>query len=487
MKSGRESTKKGKQWLDLLVSKANAKGEGNKHFDLSNLKVGSKFSNKKSVQRLDRKAQIREEARVLRTEALSNKGQKEAKEAVLKETETGLKKKSELQDQNNNLLEKINESDGELSSGDERLSKAFGIDRSLTIIPRIKSFNNKIEPESPNEEQERSMLTNELRTLSFLNEDEEEQKLELQFQSQKSKFKNRLKKNKLKYNGQDISSEVAKNKKISLIIKKETSIFSTQESKKNQSDSFKLKQDIINSSKLPNRFSLSKAKDYEFKPSESSFSQMNRNKTFHHENNNNHGSFTGGQAYLPFYEDSQWIQSNPYYSYYNQNNLSLPFPNANNQSNTDNKLSQTRFSDFDKSQPKNGKKKRNYMRIENTTEYDIDLKRISEQNKTTLMIRNIPNKYSKELMLDTIDELFKGCYDFFYLPIDFKNNCNVGYAFINFKDLEHIKPFFEKFNGKRWACFNSEKICSIKYARIQGKQECEVHFKDSSLMKQPVS
>lgn len=34
------------------------------------------------------------------------------------------------------------------------------------------------------------------------------------------------------------------------------------------------------------------------------------------------------------------------------------------------------------------------------------------------MVRNIPNKYSKESMKELIDEKFEGKYDFFYLPID---------------------------------------------------------------------
>lgn len=54
-----------------------------------------------------------------------------------------------------------------------------------------------------------------------------------------------------------------------------------------------------------------------------------------------------------------------------------------------------------------------------------------EDRRTTLMIKNIPNKYTQKMLLSTMDEQFKGAYDFFYLPIDFKNKCNVGYAFIN--------------------------------------------------------
>lgn len=82
------------------------------------------------------------------------------------------------------------------------------------------------------------------------------------------------------------------------------------------------------------------------------------------------------------------------------------------------------------------------------------------------MIRNIPNKYTKEQMLKTINEKFKMNYDFFYLPIDFNNNCNVGYAFINFISVDFIEDFFNTFHGKKWQLFNSEKICSINYARI---------------------
>ncbi|KAL8506276.1 hypothetical protein ACS0TY_017228 [Phlomoides rotata] len=122
--------------------------------------------------------------------------------------------------------------------------------------------------------------------------------------------------------------------------------------------------------------------------------------------------------------------------------------------------------------------------MDNKKQYQLDLEKIlnCEDTRTTLMIKNIPNKYTSKMLLSAIDETHKGTYDFLYLPIDFKNKCNVGYAFINMVTPSHIISFYEAFNGKKWEKFNSEKVASLAYARIQGKSALISHFQNSSLM-----
>lgn len=125
----------------------------------------------------------------------------------------------------------------------------------------------------------------------------------------------------------------------------------------------------------------------------------------------------------------------------------------------------------------------NYSNV-NKKEFELDIERIlrGKDGRTTLMLKNIPNKYSSKMLLGAIDEHCKGIYDFVYLPIDFKNNCNVGYAFINLIDPLQIVPFYKLFNGKKWEKFNSEKVAALAYARIQGKAALIAHFQNSSLM-----
>lgn len=125
-----------------------------------------------------------------------------------------------------------------------------------------------------------------------------------------------------------------------------------------------------------------------------------------------------------------------------------------------------------------------YNQQQNNSKYALDIRKVrtGEETRTALMIRNIPNKYNQKMLLSTLEEGHKGHFDFIYLPIDFKNKCNVGYAFINFTKPEFIEPFYDAFHGKKWGRFNSEKVCEITFARIQGRQQLIAHFQNSSLL-----
>jgi len=120
----------------------------------------------------------------------------------------------------------------------------------------------------------------------------------------------------------------------------------------------------------------------------------------------------------------------------------------------------------------------------NSSSLNIEAVRSGRDSRSSLMVRNIPNKYTQKMMLAEFAASGHGSdkMDFFYLPIDFKNKCNRGYAFVNFVDYRDIIPFFDAYNGKSWSKFNSDKICEITYARIQGKAAMLRRFENSALM-----
>jgi len=80
------------------------------------------------------------------------------------------------------------------------------------------------------------------------------------------------------------------------------------------------------------------------------------------------------------------------------------------------------------------------------------------------MLRNIPNRVTQAGLKELLDHTSLGQYDFMYLRIDFANNCNVGYAFINFVDPMSIVPFAKARAGKKWNLYESDKIAEISYA-----------------------
>jgi len=102
-----------------------------------------------------------------------------------------------------------------------------------------------------------------------------------------------------------------------------------------------------------------------------------------------------------------------------------------------------------------------------------------DPNFTTVMLRNIPNKYTTKMLLAVLDRRFAKQYDYVYLPVDFVNHCNVGYAFINLRSADLRQRFYRHFHNQKvkevLPGFNSKKVlkqvCEVNKAKVQGAKE----------------
>ena len=113
---------------------------------------------------------------------------------------------------------------------------------------------------------------------------------------------------------------------------------------------------------------------------------------------------------------------------------------------------------------------------------DIDIRKIlkREENRKTLMIKNIPNKFTINDFLKIFSD-FNEKFNLFLIPTDKKKKKNYGYAYINFLDSLDIIYFYYRFNGKKWPNTNSIKICEIIFAKIQGNTKIIKHFPIKSM------
>ncbi|GAA5897236.1 uncharacterized protein JCM6883_006627 [Sporobolomyces salmoneus] len=118
----------------------------------------------------------------------------------------------------------------------------------------------------------------------------------------------------------------------------------------------------------------------------------------------------------------------------------------------------------------------NYERIEQGLEV-----------RTTLMLKNVPNKLKDVEVMQFIEEVVGRSFDFFYLRTDYATGCNVGYGFVNFTSMSALLGFCKQRLGTRWNMCNSDKLCVLSFANIQGKASLINHFKNSSVLDQDES
>ena len=143
-------------------------------------------------------------------------------------------------------------------------------------------------------------------------------------------------------------------------------------------------------------------------------------------------------------------------------------------------------SGYDPSDENNSRKSIDYninlyyeeKKLEEELKLDIIINNIISQKekRSTVMIKNIPNKFNQDYILNIINQNFRGTFDVFVLPTDINKLKNFGYAFINFTSSYYIPYFYFLFNGKMWFGTNSKKICELAFSKVQGKEALLDHY-----------
>ena len=114
--------------------------------------------------------------------------------------------------------------------------------------------------------------------------------------------------------------------------------------------------------------------------------------------------------------------------------------------------------------------------------------KIGSKEKTTVMLRNLPNNYTREMFLQMLDENgLKGQYDFVYLPCDFYHDANLGYAFVNMVDASAVFLAWKAFQGFSDWSLPSAKVCQVVWrGPHQGFEAHVERYRNSPLMHQNV-
>merc|ERR1712188_251328 len=104
------------------------------------------------------------------------------------------------------------------------------------------------------------------------------------------------------------------------------------------------------------------------------------------------------------------------------------------------------------------------------------------------MMRDIPNSYCTEKLVQLFDIAgFYARYDFVYLPIDFRTNMSLGYAFVNFVSSWDALQFMRHFDGFSNWHFSSPKVCQVSWSGPnQGLQEHVERYRNSPVMHENV-
>jgi len=127
--------------------------------------------------------------------------------------------------------------------------------------------------------------------------------------------------------------------------------------------------------------------------------------------------------------------------------------------------------------------------VESTISTEDEIVEVGEQalddERTTIMLRNLPSAFSRMGLLGVLNSQGLECkYDFVYLPVDFVSGASLGYAFVNFIDHQTAKCALHRLQGfTNWSGTTSQKVLGVCWSEPnQGLHMLVERFRNSRVM-----
>ncbi|CAE6967104.1 PLA2 [Symbiodinium natans] len=91
---------------------------------------------------------------------------------------------------------------------------------------------------------------------------------------------------------------------------------------------------------------------------------------------------------------------------------------------------------------------------------------INEADRMTVMLRNVPQEYSRRHILDLLDRAgFCGRYDFVYLPVDFTRGRSLGYALVGLISHDSARQLLEQLQGCAFPGIDPSVRCEASWSQ----------------------
>lgn len=126
--------------------------------------------------------------------------------------------------------------------------------------------------------------------------------------------------------------------------------------------------------------------------------------------------------------------------------------------------------------------------IENKKEEKRVVEKVSTDKPTTLMLRNLPENLTRNMLMQIMEDAdFGDLIDFIYVPCHFTDNTNFGYGFVNFEkydDAERCRATLQGFS--QWPV-EWDKECDVSNGdTCQGVDAHVERYRNSPVMHESV-